>query len=153
MLPTSFQAAQQHKLESFLQIMFASCGQAFDPAGRHSDIRHIAERYQRDGGDFWVLTSGNTLIATIALKIIDGAAGIGEIKRYFVLPDLQGQGIGAQLINHAIAAARARRLKILRLDTMKNSLAALSIFRKKSFYEIEKYNANEVAEIFMEKTL
>jgi putative acetyltransferase len=153
MEPVSFKPAQQHRLEALLQIVFESRGQAFDPAGRQADIRNIAEIYQREGGDFWVVASGDTLIATIALKIIDRAAGIGEIKRYFVLPDLQGQGIGTQLMDHAIAAARARQLRTLRLDTMKNALAALSIFRKKGFYEIEKYNANEVAEIFMEKTL
>ena len=149
----SFRPELQSGLEDFLQAVCKSRGLVFDPIGQHSDIRNIELVYQSNGGDFWVLESVGSIVGTIALKIIDRKESVGEIKRYFVLPANQGQGLGQKLIGHAIDVAISNGLKKLRLDTMKSSKVAFSIFRKNGFYEIEKYNDNEVAEIFMEKIL
>jgi N-acetylglutamate synthase-like GNAT family acetyltransferase len=148
-----FQPDLQDKLEDFLQLICKSRGQTFDPAGRQSDIRNIENVYQRDGGDFWMLESAGSVVGTIALKTIDRNEGIGEIKRFFVLPTSQGQGFGQRLMSHAIDVAASQGLQKLRLDTVKSATAALSVFAKHGFYEIEKYDDNEVAEIFMEKDL
>ncbi|MBD2564286.1 MULTISPECIES: GNAT family N-acetyltransferase [Nostoc] len=149
----SFNRGLQSKLEEFLIIICENRGHKFDPTGRQSDIRKIEDVYQSDGGNFWVLESAGSIVGTIALKIIDRKECIGEIKRYFVLPTLQGQGLGQMLIGHAIDVAIGNGLKKLRLDTMRQSKAAIYIFKKNGFYEIEKYNNNDVAEIFMEKDL
>lgn len=149
----SFYAGLQNQLEQFLQLICDSRGHSFDPKGRQSDIRHIAQIYQRDGGDFWVMQSGGAIIGCIALKALDPQLGIAEVKRYFVSPARQGQGLGQKLIAHALAHATKNQFVTLRLDTMKSSHAALHIFKKIGFYEIAKYNDNDVAEIFMERTL
>ena len=153
MISASFKPELQSELEVFLQAMCESRGQKFDPTGRQSDIRNIEAVYQGDGGDFWVLQSAGSIVGSIALKVVDREKRIGEIKRYFVLPSFQGQGLGRSLIGHAIDVAVGNGLERLRLDTMKSSQVALSIFRKNGFHAIEKYNDNDVAEIFMEKVL
>jgi ribosomal protein S18 acetylase RimI-like enzyme len=143
-------ADDQIALEGFLEVMYSSRGFQFDPAGLHSDIRNINEVYKKSGGDFWIIKDNNRIIGSIALKIINKNDKIGEIKRYFVLPDYQGQGFGKILMEWVIKESKKRNLKRLRLDTMKNSVKALSIFRKYGFYEVPKYNNNDLAEIFME---
>ena len=56
-------------------------------------------------------------------------------------------------MEHLLWNANKKELHILRLDTMRNSIAARKIFEKYGFQEINKYNDNEIAEIFMELKL
>lgn len=149
----SFDNQFQNSLEQFLEIMYSSRGYRFDPEGLQSDIRDIENVYMKNGGNFWLLMIDNTIVGTIALKVIDTDNRIGEIKRYFVLPTFQNQGFGTMLIGNAMDESRKINLKILRLDTMRKSHKAISIFRRHRFYEIEKYNDNDVAEIYMEVKL
>lgn len=148
-----FNPELQDELEAFVQKMYECRGHLFDPITLQPDIRSIKETYQKNGGDFWVLHNSAHIMGSIALKIFDPIEDIGEIKRYFVHPSVQGQGLGHQLMTHAIEAAKRNRLKKLRLDTMKSSERALKIFKANGFYAIEKYNNNDIAEIFMEKDL
>ncbi|WP_348945114.1 GNAT family N-acetyltransferase [Chitinibacter sp. FCG-7] len=149
----SFRPELQNKVEEFLQFVQAHRGCTLDRANLPADIKHIQASYQHDGGDFWLLLENASIIGCIAVRIIDQNACVGEIKRYFVLPSHQRQGLGGALIAHAIGFAKLSGLKKIRLDSMKQSTAALAIFRKHGFYEIPKYNDNPVAEVFMEKCM
>ncbi|WP_027468511.1 GNAT family N-acetyltransferase [Deefgea rivuli] len=149
----SFRPDLQDKLEAFLQIMQESRGYSFDRLNLPPDIRNIKETYQDCGGEFWVLEDHNSIIGSIAIRAIDPEKRIGEIKRYFVLPSYQRQGIGGKLMAHAIRFAEEVKFEKIRLDTMKKSESAIIVFKKYGFYEIPKYNNNDVAEIFMERSL
>ncbi|KAF3884347.1 MULTISPECIES: GNAT family N-acetyltransferase [Nostocales] len=143
----------QASLEEFSEIMYSSRGYKFDPTGLHSDIRNIENIYQTPGGNFWIMIENSAVIGSIGLKILNKVDKIGEIKRYFVLPSCQGKGIGTLLMEHLLLNAKENELYILRLDAMKKSIAARKIFEKYGFQEINKYNENEIAEIFMELKL
>ncbi|GAA5166166.1 GNAT family N-acetyltransferase [Viridibacterium curvum] len=149
----SFRPEMQGALEAFLQIMQESRGYKFDRSKLPPDIANVKTAYKDCGGDLWVVKNDDAIVGSIALRALDPDAGIGEIKRYFVLPSYQRRGIGGDLMHHAINVARESGLRRVRLDTMKKSEAALIVFRKFGFYEIPKYNNNNVAEIFMEKLL
>ena len=140
----------QNELEDFLKFTYNAMGLEYQPDGLQSDTRKIREIYFNNGGFFWVAKDKNSIVGSIALKMINLDKRIGEIKRYFVLPSVQNKGIGSMLMEQLIVRAQKSGLSKLRLDTMKNSTKALSIFRKFGFKEIEKYNDNDIAEIFME---
>lgn len=136
-----------------MQIMYECRGRQFDPIHLHTDIRNIKETYQQNGCDFWILQESEHIVGSVALRLLNSTEGIGEIKRYFVHPNFQGQGFGHKLITHAIDVAARQQLKALRLDTMKSAERALTIFKANGFYEIKKYNNNDIADLFMEKNL
>lgn len=147
----SFNENDQNELEEFMNIIYSVRGYKFDPSGLHSDVRNINGIYKFSGGDFWIIKENDLIIGSIALKIINQIEKIGEIKRYFVLPNYQGKGFGKMLMEYLINESKNRGLLKLRLDTMKESVKAISIFTKYGFYKIEKYNNNDFAEIFMER--
>ncbi|MGL4995528.1 MAG: GNAT family N-acetyltransferase, partial [Deefgea sp.] len=144
----SYRPDLQEKLEAFLQIMQESRGDTFDRFNLPQDIQNIKETYQDCGGEFWMLEDNNSIIGSIAIRVIDLEKKIGEVKRYFVLPSYQRLGIGGKLMAHAIKFATEGGLSKIRLDTMKKSESAMIVFKKYDFYEIPKYNNNHVAEIF-----
>jgi GNAT superfamily N-acetyltransferase len=87
---------------------------------------------------------------SIGLKVLDRENSIAEIKRFFLLPEFQGFGYGKFLMKTAIDYAEEIKLRKIRLDTMKQAMTAQAIFRKFGFYEIPRYNNNEMAEYFYE---
>jgi ribosomal protein S18 acetylase RimI-like enzyme len=151
--PINFVPEMQSKLDAFFETMYSSRGLQYEPEGCHQDLRNIAVIYQVNGGGFWVLQDVDLIIGTIGLKILDRNNGIGEVKRIAVLPNYQGRGYGKKLLNHLLAVAKTNSLTILRLDTMKSLAKALNLYYHLGFYEIERYNDNFRAEVFMELKL
>jgi putative acetyltransferase len=148
-----YMRSDQNQLEQFMITMYASRGFVFDPEGLHSDIRSIELIYGETEGGFWLLKEEQSVIGTIGLKVIDSKKRIGEIKRFFVLPEYQDKGYGKSMMSQIVQFARQAELTKLRLDTEKQSYRALSVFRSFGFYEIPKYNDNDIAEIFMELSI
>jgi ribosomal protein S18 acetylase RimI-like enzyme len=149
----SYTTEMQNRLDDFFNTMYSVRGLKYDPLGRHNDLRNIPTIYQDDGGNFWVIISDTKIIGAIGLKILDRANCVGEIKRMAVLPECQGKGYGRLLLDNLIDEARMKSLNILRLDTMRSYEKALNLYRSTGFYEIERYNDNYLAEIYMEKKL
>ena len=149
----SFTTEMQNRIDDFFNIMYSARGLKYEPLGRHNDLRKIPTIYQDDGGDFWVIVSDRKIIGTIGLKILDRESCVGEIKRMAVLPEYQGKGYGRLLLDNLIDEARKKSLSILRLDTMKSYEKALNLYRSTGFYEIERYNDNYRAEVYMEKRI
>lgn len=145
--------SDQDQLEEFMNTMYASRGYVFDPGGSHFDIRSINRQYLETGGGFWLLKKDKNVIGTIGLKGIDSENSIGEVKRFFVIAEYQDKGYGKSMMSQIIDFARQAGFKKLRLDTEKQSFKALSVFRSFGFYQIPKYNDNDIAEIFMELSI
>ena len=98
-------------------------------------------------GDY-KLPAGCILLA----EIDDGYAGcvalrplqddICEMKRLFVLPRFQGQGVGKALANAVIEEARRKSYARMRLDTIESMKAAQGLYISLGFKEIDAYCHN-----------
>jgi putative acetyltransferase len=67
--------------------------------------------------------------------VVCGDDGAGEIKRMWVDPDQRGGGIGVALLKALIAAAQARGLAVLRLETGISQPEAVGLYRRAGFVE------------------
>jgi ribosomal protein S18 acetylase RimI-like enzyme len=68
-----------------------------------------------------------------------------EMKRLWVRPGQQGTGLGRQLAEAVVEAARARGYTAMYLDTMPASMqAAYRLYRSMEFESVERYNQNPV---------
>jgi len=69
--------------------------------------------------------------------------GVGEIKRMYIKPRSQGKGYGKELYGLLEERARVFGFRKLRLDTADIAQAALHIYKKNGFVEIENYSGGE----------
>ena len=93
--------------------VFAEYGLTFDPAGYDADLARIPAVYGDAGGAFWVLEDDGRVVGTVA--VVPLSADEVEIKRVYLGAALRGQGWGQTLMEHAIAWARARGHRRVRL--------------------------------------
>lgn len=144
-----FTPADLPDVHAFLHSAFTALGFHFDLATKDHDLLNIPTHYQSAGGQFLIARdAAHHLIATIALRRLP--ENTAELKRFYVHADHQRNGLGTTLLRQMITHARDRHFTALRLDTTRQSPAAIALFRRHNFTEIPRYNDNPRAQIFME---
>ncbi|MCE1178864.1 MAG: GNAT family N-acetyltransferase [Micrococcales bacterium] len=80
--------------------------------------------------------------------------GVCEIKRMYAAPVTRGSGLASALLTAAEQTAREEfGARTIRLDTAAYLHAAITLYRRAGFREVERYNDNPHAELWFEKRL
>ncbi|MFT4612249.1 MAG: GNAT superfamily N-acetyltransferase [Gammaproteobacteria bacterium] len=88
------------------------------------------------GGHIFFAKSSDTILGTVAL-IPTNDPLVFELTKMAVLPNLRGQKIGQQLLQHCIDFAKENSFKSLMLYTATKLENAIYIYRKFGFIELE----------------
>ncbi len=135
----------------FLQDAMADMGYDFLPDEKDSDIRDLATVYLLNRGTFHVIDIEGRIRGSIGVR--RWSDDIAELKRLYVDRTCRSKGFGGALCLAALQDATELGYHALRLDTTRKSVAAIGLFQKLGFREIDRYNNDPFAEIFMEKSL
>jgi ribosomal protein S18 acetylase RimI-like enzyme len=90
-------------------------------------------------------------VGCAALKFHDGQPA--EIKRMWVAPEARGLGLGRRLLDEVEAAAAARRVTSLRLETNRALTEAIGLYRAAGYREVAAFNREPYAHYWFEKKL
>jgi GNAT superfamily N-acetyltransferase len=102
-------------------------------------------------GVFLLVRVGDRVAGCGALRT--EAAGVAEIRRMWIAPELRGQGAGRALLTALEEQARRRGCHTVRLDTAAELHEAKSLYVSAGYVEIPAYNDNQYAKHWFEKTL
>lgn len=130
-------------LIKFLTKCLPQSGRNLDLNGHHKIYRDIDTSFEY----FWCLFDEKDIIGTVALKKLNNEHC--ELKSLYLLEQYHKKGLGYQLLQTAILKARQKGYKELYLDTLSSSKKAISLYEKKGFIQIERYNMNDMADVFM----
>jgi GNAT superfamily N-acetyltransferase len=103
------------------------------------------------GGLFLVARQDGAVIGCAGLRLLP--AGLGEIKRVFVVPQARRHGIGAQLLRAVEDAARKHAVTRLRLDTRSDLAEARQLYATNGYREVAPFNDGCFADHWYEKSL
>ena len=95
------------------------------------ELAGLPGEYAPPGGRLLLALADGMPAGCVALR--NFAAGRSEMKRLYVRPAHQGQGMGKRLAQAAIAAARAAGSHTLLLDTLPKMTAAIALYRALGF--------------------
>jgi ribosomal protein S18 acetylase RimI-like enzyme len=117
--------------------------QAFD-----NELTKLNTMYGLPEGSILLCKNNHEFIGCVGIRKIDNH--IAELKRMYIKPEYQNQGIGKTLLEKAIELARILDYKVIRLDTLNNMIPAMNLYKKQGFYEIPAYyyNPNKTAVYF-----
>jgi putative acetyltransferase len=135
-----------------INTSFAQFRQKNLDAHEFKDISNFQTVYLNHNGTFKVLIDGDTVVGAGAIRKIDNE--ICELKRMWFLPEYRGKGLGKQMADQLLTFAKEQGYKKIRLDVYypEHQPAAVNLYKKLGFYEIEPYN-NAPAGLFMEMVL
>ncbi len=123
-----------------------------DFQGFEEELEAIGRKYAYPEGALIVCFAGEEPIGCVGVRKIE--AGIAELKRLYVQPGFRSLKIGAKLTELALDEAKKLGYDRIRLDTVAEMQAAIALYKKLGFYEIEAYCYNPIATaIYMERKL
>jgi putative acetyltransferase len=80
---------------------------------------------------------GGRLVGIGGLELQDG--GLAELKRFYVTPDLRGNGVADAILDVLERYARDRGARVLRLETGNRQDAAISFYRRRGFAVVARF--------------
>ena len=109
----------------------------FDAAGFEMELAGLPGKYAPPRGQLLLALVGDQPAGCVALREVDPTRC--EMKRMFVYPDQQGQGIGRALAEGVIRDACTMGYKSMLLDTSIRQPEAQALYRRLGFRNIEPY--------------
>ena len=95
----------------------------YPPQSRHG---FSVEKLLREGVAFFVMRRGNIAVGCGGIKLF--GTEYGEIKRMYIRPAYQGEGLGKAMLQHLADYAQQHDVSMLRLETGVYQTAAIKLY-------------------------
>ena len=105
-------------------------------------VRQGLADYRRPQGILLLVEDAGRPVGVGAARNL--GAGISEVKRMFVLPDVRSRHAGSKILDRLIQEARAIGAHTLRLDTCRFMTDAQGLYRSRGFVERSPYEGTEI---------
>lgn len=128
--------ADSEQYREFAAKVFSENGITPDFRGRHQDMLDPEGAYER----VIVLKDGGRIMGTVALRPLDRQFCICEVKRLYIVAEVQGNGWGSALMDTVLEYAKSRGYRFARLDTKERFKTAIKLIESRGFYQIGRYN-------------
>jgi GNAT superfamily N-acetyltransferase len=106
--------------------------------GFSAELAALPHPYVPPGGALLIARAGGEVAGCAGLRPIGDR--MGEMKRLYVRSAHRKSGLGQQLVQAVIEAARRAGHRELRLDTLASMASAQALYRRLGFVEIPPYN-------------
>ena len=108
----------------------------FDEVQEDKDLLDIQANYIDNGGDFIVGLIDGEIVAMAGFRKLTETQA--ELKRMRVKPELQGQGIGAKLLNMIEKLAKAHGYTTITLDCSEQQEVANNLYKRNGYEEYKR---------------
>lgn len=102
------------------------------------EMASLPGRYAPPRGDILIAYVDGKAAGAIAFYPLERT--IAELKRFYVLPEMAGRGVGGALFDAILHLAKERGYSHIRLDTLKGMTYARSLYARYAFRQIPPYN-------------
>lgn len=116
------------------------CFQKFD-----QELAELPGKYAPPSGRLMLAIDNGQPVGCVGLRKLE--ENVCEMKRLYTRPAFRGRGIGHQLAEAVIAAAREIGYGQMRLDTVASMKAAVALYESLGFHRITAYYHNPIPDV------
>jgi len=125
------------------------CFQGFD-----DELASLPGAYAPPRGRLYMAGPSDAPHGCIALRPLDAAAAVGEVKRLYVRPAARGRRLGESLVRRLMEDARAIGYRELKLDTLEWMSDARKLYERLGFAQCSPYYHNPLpGAVYMSRVL
>jgi GNAT superfamily N-acetyltransferase len=106
------------------------------------ELEHMPEVYGPPSGAFLLASEGGAFLGCVGLRRFED--GVAEMKRLYSVPAVRGKGLGRQLAEGIVAAARGLGYTAVVLDTLPSMREAQGLYASLGFKPTRAYRYNPV---------
>ena len=140
MVIDSMKAEDEPDFLELTRVFYGHEGFDFDPAASGRMVRHLLAHPQV--GAVYLAKQDGRAVGYMALThcySLEFGGPFILLDEIFVLPEVQGTGLGKRLIDTAAAYCRANGFGYLRLEAQKKNIRAIEVYRKYGFRTEDRY--------------
>jgi GNAT superfamily N-acetyltransferase len=145
-IPGKHDADLEEVLTAFIEEGAARLERVFgitqDIPAAVDNVAHHLKQFTPPAGRLLLVVDGEAVLGCGGLRPI--APGVAEIKRMYVRPEVRGRGLGKQLLDALLTAARQQGYREARLDTHGLLPAAPQLYLAAGFTLCEPYPESEI---------
>jgi len=113
--------------------------------GLTAELAELPSMYGAPSGTLILARTADGYVGCVGIRALDaGDADDCEMKRLYVRDAVRGSGLGRQLVQQALSAARQMGYRRVLLDTLQQMAAARSLYASLGFLEIAAYYDNPI---------
>jgi len=138
--------------QTLLAEYFASRAESFPASmGEYRPVWPTPSQFASDDGLFLIVENDGVDVGCGGIRRLSPTRF--EVKHLWVQPSARGTGLGRRLLAELESRARTRGADELVLDTNESQAAAAALYRNTGYVDIEPYNDNVNANVWLRKVL
>jgi len=135
--PEDVEFARRLFTEYAATLDFSLCFQGFD-----EELAGLPEPYTPPTGCLLLARDRKQAVGCVACRALSDA--VCEMKRLYVAPSHRGEVVGRRLAERVIEEASLMGYERMRLDTVRQMVGAIALYRSLGFCEISPYRENPI---------
>lgn len=125
-------ASEAAAVREIVRGVLAEYGLPPDPGGIDRDLDDLDAFYFSRGGGFLVaVDAAGTIVGSCGVVPLEGATW--ELRKMYLRADARGQGLGKQLLAHALGFVRAHGGRRVELETASVLVEAIALYTRAGF--------------------
>ncbi len=128
-------------IQALVRDTVTEYGFTYEPEGRDRDLQDLATFYPAPDNGFWVVEieedDEHRPVGSFALA--RHAEDTAELRRFYLLPDCRGLGLGRRMLEAVCQFAEERGYRRICLETHSNLAEAIQLYLKNGFTPIPCY--------------
>lgn len=126
-----YQPGDERGVQQLIAEVLAEVDLELDPAGIDRDLADIQKSYIERGGMFKVIVSEARIVGSFGL--FPEGQKVFELRKMYLLPEFQGQGLGHRMMREALAIAREKGAQAIVLESNAKLTRAARLYQTYGF--------------------